>query len=78
MLERSSESSQLFSEIHLQFKKNNGYSDLEIAQKRDALENVLQSYRIDEYIALLNEAGFCRIDIAFKWANFATLVAVKA
>jgi len=54
-----------------------GYSDLEIAQKREALENVLIPYRIEENMALLKEAGFKKMEIFSRWYNFAGMVAVK-
>ena len=48
-----------------------------IAQKREALENVLIPYRLDENVALMKEAGFHQPEIFFKWYNFSGLVAVK-
>ena len=54
-----------------------GYSDKEIKQKREALENVLIPYRIDENLELLKRCDFSSSDIFFKWYNFAGFVAVK-
>jgi tRNA (cmo5U34)-methyltransferase len=54
-----------------------GYSELEIAQKREALENVLIPYRLEENRELLLSAGFRQVDVFFKWYNFAGFVAVK-
>ena len=58
-------------------KRRNGYSDTEIAQKRESLENVLIPYRIQENVDLLKRNGFDEADTFFKWYNFAGLVALK-
>jgi tRNA (cmo5U34)-methyltransferase len=67
----------LFIEHYYEFKRANGYSDLEISQKREALENVLVPYRLDENRELLKRAGFRAHDVFFKWFNFCGLVAMK-
>ncbi|ADW18763.1 methyltransferase [Desulfobulbus propionicus DSM 2032] len=66
-----------FIEIYHAFKKQQGYSELEIAAKREALENVLIPFSLDENIALLRHAGFDEIETYFKWFNFTALVALK-
>ncbi len=66
-----------FIRFYYDMKKRNGYSDMEIAQKREALENVLVPYRVDENIELLNKQGFSHVDIFFKWYNFCGFLAVK-
>jgi tRNA (cmo5U34)-methyltransferase len=67
----------LFIDLYYAFKKRQGYSELEIAQKREALENVLIPYRIEENIELLNRSGFKSVEVFFKWYNFCGIVAVK-
>jgi len=67
----------LFIEYYYEFKRRNGYSDLEIAQKREALENVLIPYRLNENLALLEAVGFRSCEVFFKWYNFCGIVAVK-
>jgi tRNA (cmo5U34)-methyltransferase len=67
----------LFIEHYYAFKRRMGYSELEIAQKREALENVLVPYRLQENRDLLLGAGFREVEIFFKWYNFAGLIAVK-
>lgn len=64
-------------EIYHKFKKDKGYSDTEIARKREALENILIPYTQDENLALLKKAGFSSIELIFRWANFATFIAIK-
>lgn len=67
----------LFIEHYYAYKRRVGYSELEIAQKREALENVLIPYRLGENIDMLTRAGFREVDVFFKWYNFAGIVAVK-
>jgi tRNA (cmo5U34)-methyltransferase len=67
----------LFIEHYYDMKKRNGYSELEISQKREALENVLVPYRLEENLALLKEVGFSATDVFFKWYNFCGIIAVK-
>jgi tRNA (cmo5U34)-methyltransferase len=67
----------MFIKFYYDMKRRNGYSDMEIAQKREALENVMIPYRIEENTELLKRNGFKAVDTFFKWYNFAGLVAVK-
>ncbi len=66
-----------FISIYHQFKRQQGYSELEIAAKREALENVLVPFSLEENMHLLSEAGFTEIEPYCKWFNFSSLVAVK-
>ena len=66
-----------YTDFHHQFKQNQGYSRLEIARKREALENVLNPRTVGENIDLLLEAGFTSVEVFFKWNNFAGFVALK-
>lgn len=59
------------------FKRRNNYDDMEISQKREALENVLIPYKLSENIEMLMEAGYSSIETFFKWYNFAGIVAFK-
>lgn len=67
----------LFIKFYYDMKRRNDYSDTEIAQKREALENVLIPYRLDENLELLKRNGFSNADVFYKWYNFAGLLAVK-
>lgn len=59
------------------FKKTQGYSEFEISQKREALENVLIPYTEDENRKMIKDAGFKHCETVFKWVNFATFIAIK-
>ena len=63
--------------IYHQFKKSRGYSELEIAKKREALENILIPFSVEENKDLLLQAGFASVETYFRWFNFASFVAVK-
>ncbi len=67
----------LFIKYYYDLKKRHGYSELEIAQKREALENVLIPYKLLENRELLMRVGFRHVDVFFKWYNFCGIVAVK-
>lgn len=67
----------LFIDHYYDFKRRNGYSETEIAKKREALENVLIPYRLDENAELLKEAGFRKVEPFFRWYNFCGIIAVK-
>ncbi|MEE4192966.1 MAG: carboxy-S-adenosyl-L-methionine synthase CmoA [Halieaceae bacterium] len=69
---------QLNIDLHHDFKRANGYSDLEIAQKRQALENVLLPETLDAHRQRLSAAGFDSCDVWFQCFNFASLVALKS
>ncbi|RLF42977.1 MAG: carboxy-S-adenosyl-L-methionine synthase CmoA [Thermoplasmata archaeon] len=64
-------------DIYYAYKKEQGYSDYEIAQKREALENVLIPFTIEENIKMCKDAGFGSVETVFQWANFVTFVAKK-
>ena len=59
------------------FKKTQGYSEFEISQKREALENVLIPYSEDENKTMIKNAGFKECETIFKWVNFTTFIAIK-
>lgn len=65
-------------ERYYDFKRANGYSDMEISGKRNALENVLITDTIDEHHQRLGEAGFERQLTWFQFLNFASMIAFKA
>ncbi|WP_457605287.1 carboxy-S-adenosyl-L-methionine synthase CmoA [Nitratifractor sp.] len=64
-------------DIYYDYKKRQGYSEYEIAAKREALENVLIPFTIEENRRLCLEAGFSRVDTIFQWANFVTFRALR-
>ena len=67
----------LFIRYYYNLKKRQGYSESEIAHKREALENVLIPFRPEENHELLTAAGFRHVEEFFRWYNFSGLIAVK-
>ncbi len=68
----------VFIELYHNFKRNKGYSELEIAKKREALENVLIPFSLEENRALLRKVGFASAESYFQWYNFVSIAAVKS
>ncbi len=66
-----------FIRLYHQFKKKRGYSELEIARKREALENVLIPFSIEENKEMLRGCGFSVAAPFFQWFNFVSFIAVK-
>lgn len=66
-----------FAELHVDFKRENGYSDLEISQKRAALENVMKIDTQDMILARLNDAGFTHCRIWFRCLNWISILATS-
>ena len=66
----------LLTELHLDFKRANGYSELEIAQKRSAIEHVMKPDSLPQHRERLLNAGFSRVVPWFQCLNFASLIAL--
>ena len=73
----SKEAETLFVDMHHAFKKTQGYSELEISQKRNALDNVLIPETLNEHIQRLQQVGFKTVEIWFQCFNFISLLAIK-
>jgi tRNA (cmo5U34)-methyltransferase len=70
-------SQQLLTDLHHDFKRAHGYSDLEIAQKRTAIENRLLPETLETHIARLHKAGFATVVPWFQCFNFASILAIR-
>jgi tRNA (cmo5U34)-methyltransferase len=68
---------QLLTELHHQFKRDQGYSDLEISQKRDAIDKVLMPETLTMHIQRLKDCGFKSASPWFQCYNFGSLIAIK-
>lgn len=68
----------LMTELYMEFKRANGYSELEISQKRSALENVLLPDTIEMHQERLQIAGFKQSSVWFQNFVFASILAVKS
>jgi tRNA (cmo5U34)-methyltransferase len=72
-----SDVNRFFTDSYYAFKQSQGYSNTEIARKREALENVLIPYRLDENRELFERNGFEIVETFFQWFNFAGFLCVK-
>lgn len=77
VLTRDSAINRLFIDFYQDLKRRNRYSEVEIARKREALENVLIPYSLDENIELFRRSGFRTVETFFQWYNFAGFLCVK-
>lgn len=68
---------QKFKELHENFKFANQYSQLEISQKRKALENVLLREDLQTHKNRLSNAGFSTVTVWFQCINFVSILAIK-
>jgi len=69
---------ELLIDLHHQFKRDNGYSELEVSQKRAALEKVMLTDTFSEHESRLKSAGFDDVVMWFKCYNFTSMIAIKA
>jgi len=67
----------LMIDLHHQFKRENGYSELEISQKRSLLENVLVPDTLEQHYDRLTQAGFSRSHCWLQQYNFVSIFAIK-
>ena len=67
----------LQTEMHHAFKKANGYSDMEVSQKRASLENVLIPETFNQHKNRLLQSGFDNTEVWFQYFNFASMIALK-
>ena len=64
-------------DLHHDFKRANGYSELEVAQKRTALENVMRTDSVEQHVQRLKNAGFSHVSPWFQCFNFISFIAIK-
>lgn len=67
----------LMTDLHHAFKRANGYSNLEIAQKRSALENTLVTETIETHTRRLQDVGFSSVSMWFQCFNFVSILAIR-
>lgn len=67
----------LIQSLHEGYKQGQQYSDLEIIQKREALENVLIRETKVQHFERLHRAGFPQVYVLMKYLNFITYIAIK-
>jgi tRNA (cmo5U34)-methyltransferase len=65
-----------FDAVHADFKRANGYSELEVSQKRAALENVMVPDTLDTHIERLESAGFGNFAVWFRCLNWVSIIAI--
>ncbi|MCG7560987.1 carboxy-S-adenosyl-L-methionine synthase CmoA [Pseudoalteromonas sp. McH1-42] len=67
----------LLIDLHHDFKRHNGYSELEISQKRTAIENVMRTDSLSAHRNRLEEIGFTHTQVWYQCFNFCSMIAIK-
>lgn len=67
----------LLIDLHHDFKRANGYSELEISQKRSAIENVMRPETLNAHFERLSEIGFQHTQVWYQCFNFCSMIAIK-
>ena len=73
----NNDSNNILEKLHLDFKKAQGYTNLEISQKRIALENTLIPETLHNHQLRLKEIGFKKVIVWMQYFNFISLLAIK-
>ncbi|MCP4989684.1 MAG: carboxy-S-adenosyl-L-methionine synthase CmoA [Colwellia sp.] len=68
---------QVLIDLHHNFKRDNGYSELEVAQKRSALEKVMLTDSVEKHKERFAQAGFGHSSLWFQCFNFTSFIAIK-
>ncbi len=68
---------ELLIDLHHDFKRANGYSELEISQKRSAIENVMRPDSIEAHRTRFSDVGFSTSEVWFQCFNFGSMFAIK-
>jgi len=68
---------ELITNLHLNFKKSNGYSELEIANKRQALDNILLTDDDKTHLERFKKSGFQKAEVILQNLNFYGFIAIK-
>lgn len=68
---------ELLIDLHHDFKRANGYSELEISQKRSAIENVMRPDTLETHHQRLAEIGFSSSMVWYQCFNFCSMIAIK-
>lgn len=71
------QANELLTRIHHQFKADQGYSEMEISAKRDAIENVLIPESLESHVTRLKNTGFSLITPWIRNLQFVSLLAIK-
>lgn len=67
----------IWNELHWDFKRRQGLTPEQILEKANSIRGVLNSLTINENLDLLGQTGFDRVEVFFKWYNWAGFIAVK-
>jgi len=76
-ISESTANNNLLIDLHHTFKATQGYSEMEIARKRDAIDNVLIPETSEIHLSRLRNLGFDNPVCWYQCFNFASFLAIK-
>ena len=68
----------LLTNLHHDFKRANGYSELEISQKRSAIEHIMRPETLNAHNKRLLDIGFAHTQVWYQCFNFCSMIAIKS
>jgi tRNA (cmo5U34)-methyltransferase len=68
---------EIWTELYWDFKRRQGFTPEQILEKANSIRGVLKPLTADENIDLLSQTGYSRVEVFFKWYNWAGFLAVK-
>jgi tRNA (cmo5U34)-methyltransferase len=67
----------IINKLYYDFKIKNGYTEQEIIRKEKALKDILITFTLEKYLKILQEVGFTKVQVLFRYLNFVSLIALK-
>jgi tRNA (cmo5U34)-methyltransferase len=67
----------IWTELYWDFKRRQGFTPEQILEKANSIRGVLKPLTMDENVDLLWQTGYSRVEVFFKWYNWAGFLAVK-
>jgi tRNA (cmo5U34)-methyltransferase len=67
----------MWTELYWDFKRGQGFTPEQIIEKANSIRGVMKPLTIEENTDLLWQTGYSRVDIFFKWYNWAGILAIK-
>ena len=67
----------MWTELYWDFKRRQGFTPEQIVEKANSIRGVMKPLTSDENIDLLWQAGYSRVDVFFKWYNWAGVLGIK-
>lgn len=67
----------MWTELYWDFKRRQGFTPEQILEKANSIRGVMKPLTVQENFDLLWQTGYSRVDMFFKWYNWAGFLAIK-